>query len=180
MATKAQIEAEVVAIHDELGDLGPHGNLMTPDGFPRADIDIMHIRAIRHRLACLQTDHMAVMKQIEELLPLVFEVRRQRKELRAKTSAREAAAPVSATQQPRAPAAAGSSPVQPASFARTDNAVRVLAKGQAGGIGQLPAMTLDTPPFARVNAVAAGKNLLCVCVCVCCVCVCVCVCCVCV
>ena len=45
---------------------GISGKLTDEEGFPRADIDLLEIRRMRNRLACLQTDHVAIMKQIEQ------------------------------------------------------------------------------------------------------------------
>ncbi|CDW73038.1 26s proteasome non-atpase regulatory subunit 9 [Stylonychia lemnae] len=45
---------------------GVKGTLVDAEGFPRADIDLFEVRKMRNKLACLQTDHCTVMKQIEE------------------------------------------------------------------------------------------------------------------
>ena len=45
---------------------GLRGNLVDAEGFPRSDIDIYEVRKARHDLACLQTDHQALMKKIEQ------------------------------------------------------------------------------------------------------------------
>ena len=47
---------------------GVKGRLVDDEGFPRADLDLIEIRKHRNRLACLQTDHQALMKQIEDNL----------------------------------------------------------------------------------------------------------------
>lgn len=84
MQLKDEIEDEIKAIDAFLtnqGVPGLHGGLVDAQGFPRADIDVHAIRNSRHRLACtysagdcllpdlytgLQTDHVAVMKRIEQ------------------------------------------------------------------------------------------------------------------
>ena len=38
---------------------------MDKEGFPRSDIDVVEIRTMRNRRACLQTDLRELMKQIE-------------------------------------------------------------------------------------------------------------------
>lgn len=65
---KDEIESEIGAICEYLksnGVPGLHGGLVDAEGFPRADIDVHAIRTNRQRLACLQTDHQAVMRRIE-------------------------------------------------------------------------------------------------------------------
>eukprot|EP00658_Telonema_sp_P-2_P062332 TRINITY_DN5099_c0_g1_i1.p1 TRINITY_DN5099_c0_g1~~TRINITY_DN5099_c0_g1_i1.p1 ORF type:complete len:269 (-),score=48.30 TRINITY_DN5099_c0_g1_i1:168-974(-) len=69
MAEKDAIEAKIKDISvylKELGIPGLHGGLVDAQGFPRADIDVHAVRTKRHELACLQTDHQAVMKTIEQ------------------------------------------------------------------------------------------------------------------
>ena len=53
------------------------GNLIDPQGFPRADIDIYEVRTKRHRYACLQTDHKAMMKTLEMELKALHRVQLQ-------------------------------------------------------------------------------------------------------
>lgn len=73
---KQTIEEEIDAVVGELtsgaNPPGVKGSLIDAEGFPRADIDVYRVRQQRHRLACLQTDHKAVMATIENLLPEVF------------------------------------------------------------------------------------------------------------
>ena len=64
-----EIEDEIIALSECLtapGMPGMKGNLVDSEGFPRADIDIPQVRSMRGRVACLQTDLSAVMKQIEQ------------------------------------------------------------------------------------------------------------------
>ena len=42
--------------------------LVDDQGFPRADVDLFEARKLRNRHACLQTDHKALMKQLEAQL----------------------------------------------------------------------------------------------------------------
>lgn len=47
---------------------GLQGNLVDPDGFPRADIDVVRVRQQRHRLAVLKNDHSNIMSQLQSLM----------------------------------------------------------------------------------------------------------------
>merc|ERR1719450_1107882 len=42
--------------------------LVDSQGFPRADIDVHDVTIKRNRLACIDTDHSSLMKEIETLL----------------------------------------------------------------------------------------------------------------
>ena len=69
MKLKDDIEKAIMDITEYLeapGMPGVKGKLTDDDGFPLSDIDLFDIRKMRNRLACLQTDHVAVMKQIEQ------------------------------------------------------------------------------------------------------------------
>ncbi|NXO29906.1 PSMD9 ATPase, partial [Cisticola juncidis] len=48
--------------------VGMHEPLVDAEGFPRADIDLYQVRTARHNIICLQNDHKAVMKEVEEAL----------------------------------------------------------------------------------------------------------------
>jgi 26S proteasome non-ATPase regulatory subunit 9 len=65
------MEAELTAITEALGADnmgGVSGALIDREGFPRADIDVHGTRTLRHRLACLTTDHRALMQLLEAKL----------------------------------------------------------------------------------------------------------------
>lgn len=47
------------------GNVGMEEPLVDSDGFPRNDIDLVQVRTARHNIICLQNDHKAIMKQIE-------------------------------------------------------------------------------------------------------------------
>lgn len=71
---KAKLEAEIQSIQEYLtedGMPGISGSLLDNEGFPRADIDVYAIRKARNRLACAQTDHVAVMKRIEQVIATI-------------------------------------------------------------------------------------------------------------
>lgn len=68
-----ELEAKLMASYEALtsgGSKAPglRGNLVDEEGFPRNDIDVHAVRALRHERACLQTDHQQVMKEIETSL----------------------------------------------------------------------------------------------------------------
>ncbi|CAD6448252.1 bd4dcfd1-c8a2-4d54-95ff-2e7d8669f886 [Sclerotinia trifoliorum] len=67
-AKKDNIEAEIKALG---GVLDSHGvdmttRLLTPDGFPRADLDVAQIRTTRSRIIHLKNDYKALMSVIEK------------------------------------------------------------------------------------------------------------------
>ncbi|XP_015733510.1 26S proteasome non-ATPase regulatory subunit 9 isoform X2 [Coturnix japonica] len=68
---KDELEAQIRACYQLLDDqkgVGMDGPLVDSEGFPRADIDLYQVRTARHNIACLQNDHKALMKQVEEAL----------------------------------------------------------------------------------------------------------------
>lgn len=147
MRQKEELEEEIMRITEALTTPAPsgapapglHGNLLTPDGFPRADIDVHAVRIARNRLAQLQTDHKAVMAQIEQFLFSESPLARGAPDADGPSAPRPAAAATAATAtaaevRRAAPSAAGD-----AALGADDNAA--------------PRMTT---PFARVREVAMG------------------------
>lgn len=68
---KTRLEEKISALQEYLngpGMPGISGNLVDDEGFPRADLDLYAIRRTRQEIACAQTDHMEVMKQLEVLI----------------------------------------------------------------------------------------------------------------
>ncbi|KAF7928612.1 uncharacterized protein EAE98_005668 [Botrytis deweyae] len=67
-AKKDNIEAEIKALSGVLDSHGVDMNtrLLTPDGFPRADLDVAQIRTTRSRIIYLKNDHKALMSVIEK------------------------------------------------------------------------------------------------------------------
>ncbi|XP_075424349.1 26S proteasome non-ATPase regulatory subunit 9 isoform X2 [Ascaphus truei] len=104
---KDEIEAQIKAYYDVLEDkgVGMDGPLVDREGFPRADVDIYQVRTVRHNIICLQNDHRALMREIEEAL---HNLHSRDKEKREKDEA-EAQAEASKQNQPL-----------PAAFARVD------------------------------------------------------------
>lgn len=44
------------------------GSLIDAEGFPRNDIDVYQVRQARQQIICMQNDHKALMKEIEQLM----------------------------------------------------------------------------------------------------------------
>ncbi|ELW65510.1 26S proteasome non-ATPase regulatory subunit 9 [Tupaia chinensis] len=71
MRRKEEIEAQIKANYDVLESqkgVGMSEPLVDCEGYPRADVDLYQVRTARHNVVCLQNDHKAVMKQVEEAL----------------------------------------------------------------------------------------------------------------
>ncbi|KAL1878772.1 putative 26S proteasome regulatory subunit [Diaporthe australafricana] len=66
--SKDNIEAELKALSSVLDSHGVdmHTSLLTPDGFPRADIDVAQIRTARARIIYLRNDYKDLMARIEK------------------------------------------------------------------------------------------------------------------
>lgn len=65
---KDALESELKALGSVLDshNVGMHTPLLTPDGFPRADIDVPQIRSTRARIVRLRNDLKGLMARIEE------------------------------------------------------------------------------------------------------------------
>ena len=82
VAQRDLLELEADAIHSELTSPGVNGeppagirgDLIDTEGFPRADIDLFNVRNKRRRLAEINTDHSAIMKNIEKLMLQLQEI----------------------------------------------------------------------------------------------------------
>lgn len=76
VAQRDALEVEADAIYAELTSPGLNGEppagvktpLIDAEGYPRGDIDIINVKNKRRRLAEINTDHKALMKQIEQAL----------------------------------------------------------------------------------------------------------------
>eukprot|EP00073_Rattus_norvegicus_P042239 XP_008772125.1 PREDICTED: 26S proteasome non-ATPase regulatory subunit 9-like [Rattus norvegicus] len=64
--------------------------LVDCEGYPRADVDLYQVRTARHNIICLQNDHKALMKQVEEALHQLH-ARDKEKQARDMAEAREEA-----------------------------------------------------------------------------------------
>ncbi|KAJ4959148.1 hypothetical protein NE237_026259 [Protea cynaroides] len=74
MEQREATEREMNAIIDRLcqpGGPGISGSLVDEEGFPRSDIDIPSVRADRHRLAELRSDHKDITDKINENLQVL-------------------------------------------------------------------------------------------------------------
>ena len=68
---KDALESQIAAIVDALGAPnlgGVSAPLVDAEGFPRADVDVHQTRTLRHQLAVLNTDHTALMLQVEQAM----------------------------------------------------------------------------------------------------------------
>ncbi|XP_006894708.1 PREDICTED: 26S proteasome non-ATPase regulatory subunit 9 isoform X1 [Elephantulus edwardii] len=71
MRRKDEIEAQIKANYDVLESqkgVGMNEPLVDGEDYPRADVDLYQVRTARHNIVCLQNDHKAIMKQVEEAL----------------------------------------------------------------------------------------------------------------
>ena len=64
---RLELETESFNLRAELEtcNIGPDEKLIDDEGYPRADVDVHRIRILRNRLAIVNTDHKAIMRQIE-------------------------------------------------------------------------------------------------------------------
>ena len=77
MDDQKKIEEEIMGLTDTLespGMPGVKGSLVDEDDFPKEEWDVHHIRTIRHQIAILQTDHVALMKNIETKMYALHEI----------------------------------------------------------------------------------------------------------
>ena len=65
---KKDITEQLIAVYREQAVFNE--KLILPDGFPRNDLDLVAVRTARNKHACLQNDHVALMKEIEQKLEL--------------------------------------------------------------------------------------------------------------
>ncbi|XP_016009309.1 26S proteasome non-ATPase regulatory subunit 9 isoform X2 [Rousettus aegyptiacus] len=90
---KEEIEAQIKANYDVLESqkgVGMNEPLVDCEGYPRSDVDLYQVRTARHNIVCLQNDHKAVMKQVEEALHQLH-ARDKEKQARDTAEAREEA-----------------------------------------------------------------------------------------
>ncbi|XP_019362831.1 PREDICTED: 26S proteasome non-ATPase regulatory subunit 9 isoform X1 [Gavialis gangeticus] len=95
---KDEIEAQIRACYELLEDqkgVGMNEPLVDVEGYPRADVDLYQVRTARHNIICLQNDHKAVMRQVEEAL---HQLHAREKEKRARDEAEAQAEAVSQNQ----------------------------------------------------------------------------------
>ncbi|KAM6155772.1 26S proteasome non-ATPase regulatory subunit 9 [Rhynchocyon petersi] len=71
MRRKEEIEAQIKANYEVLESqkgIGMNEPLVDCEDYPRSDVDLYQVRTARHNIVCLQNDHKAIMKQVEEAL----------------------------------------------------------------------------------------------------------------
>ncbi|KAJ2940876.1 hypothetical protein O0L34_g10136 [Tuta absoluta] len=68
MAEKDRLESEIRDQNMILqtNNVGMHDPLVDSEGYPRTDIDVYKVRHARHNIICLQNDHKAIMRRIEQ------------------------------------------------------------------------------------------------------------------
>ncbi|KAK3776951.1 hypothetical protein RRG08_042310 [Elysia crispata] len=79
---KDEIEEQIKELLDLLESqkgVGLKEPLTDAEGYPRADIDVYSCRHARHQISCLQNDHVAIMKDIEEELTNIHQQAREQK-----------------------------------------------------------------------------------------------------
>lgn len=71
LSRKRQLEERIRSIEAALEAIGVgvKGSLVDSDGFPMKDVDLYEVRRLRGEYNRLQTDHAAVMAEIEQRLP---------------------------------------------------------------------------------------------------------------
>lgn len=114
MRRKEEIEAQIKANYDVLESqkgIGMSEPLVDCEGYPRADVDLYQVRTARHNIICLQNDHKALMKQVEEALHQLH-ARDKEKQARDMAEAREEA---------MSRLLGSSSPTLPQAFARVNS-----------------------------------------------------------
>ncbi|XP_042297879.1 26S proteasome non-ATPase regulatory subunit 9 isoform X2 [Sceloporus undulatus] len=97
MKKKEEIEAQIQAYYEVLEDqkgVGMNEPLVDVEGYPRADVDLYQVRTARHNIICLQNDHKALMREVEEAL---HQLHAQDKEKHAKDEAEARAEAMSQT-----------------------------------------------------------------------------------
>ncbi|KAH9514894.1 26S proteasome non-ATPase regulatory subunit 9 [Bulinus truncatus] len=79
---KMEIESNIKEFMDLLQSqkgVGLNEPLVDSEGYPRSDVDVYSCRHARHQISCLQNDHQAVMREIEEELVKIHQAARELK-----------------------------------------------------------------------------------------------------
>ncbi|KAG0710673.1 26S proteasome non-ATPase regulatory subunit 9 [Chionoecetes opilio] len=74
MQDKDRLEHTLKELWDVLktNNVGLNEPLIDSEGYPRNDIDVYQVRHARHQIKCLQNDHTALLRRIEEGLAVVL------------------------------------------------------------------------------------------------------------
>ena len=139
IAQRELLETEADAIGSELMSPGARGEppagIKTPvvdkEGFPRGDVDVYRVKLLRGRLACINTDHKRLMKEIEHEIhslhqsaPIVSTDRQPSERGKAGVEAEALlVAPVNVKPKPSSSTSAGSLGAGTASNATLDTSV---------------------------------------------------------
>ena len=160
---------EIAELLDASNMGGVSGPLVDTEGYPRADIDVHATRTMRHRLACLNTDHKELMGQIERGLWAVHADAAASGSSRTAAGANGSAAGSNGTARGGAAAApTGATDVVSASSVTAGE--RSAAPGARNGHDSLPTSNCHAPamngcdgnadvaavPFALVESVAGA------------------------
>lgn len=154
-AQRDALEAEADAIHSELTSPGVNGeppagiktSFIDAEGYPRGDIDIFNVKDKRRRLAEINTDYKALMKQIEQTMMELH------KEL----------PPVPATETTSSPASV-STPSAPKPMAKLDEIFPGSPAATAGIelndlLIEFGTVTSNTESFLKSIVELVGKNV---------------------
>ncbi|KAG7164733.1 26S proteasome non-ATPase regulatory subunit 9-like, partial [Homarus americanus] len=74
MEEKEKLEQTIKELWDVLksNNIGMTESVIDSEGYPRTDIDVYQVRHARHQIKCLQNDHSALLRRIEEGLAVVL------------------------------------------------------------------------------------------------------------
>ena len=162
VAQRDALELEADAIASELNSPGvnnePPAGIKTPlidkEGFPRGDIDLFNVRAKRQRLAVINTDHKALMSEIEKTLHLVHSELPSVEEMRSELKVSATSAEVTSSNSKAFAIVDEILETSPASEAGLINGDELLA------FGKVTSQTLDAlnavPSVVRDNV---GKSI---------------------
>lgn len=83
VSQKDEIESQIKALNEYLdqGGFGMKGSLVDKEGFPISDVSkILSVRDARNKIAVLQTDHLNLMKEIEQKMYELHQANKQQQE----------------------------------------------------------------------------------------------------
>ena len=134
MRKRTELESQIEALSSRGSTAQPGESLVDADGFPRSDVDVHGARIARQSLAQLQTDHVAVMKEIETgLFALHAEAKRN------KQAAQQ-------SQPPTAAASASSANSHAARPTASNDRILAVSAPQEQKQPQQPAIVASAPP----------------------------------
>jgi 26S proteasome non-ATPase regulatory subunit 9 len=153
------IQIELTQSIDGVPPMGIDTPLVDQEGYPRGDVDVYRARALRGRLAEIQTDYKVIMKQVEDYLSQLAFLQNSNKveESKAEFASRMAPKP-----KPKYDPSTGKwvcrnwdGSVAGAGTTQEERSFDSLSATAAPAAAVLPpAAQADLIPFARVNSVA--------------------------